>query len=334
MSKHRCVGVGRPLEETIPQEVPSLHTVAALFRERLTREKAQLQDNGKILRDLASQSYVVFKGALPNRCWFNNLYNTYDDVSRLLLETPALLDEWHRCVESWQRIRDTRQFFCGTPTDFRDRSTRADKRDKEYLQYSLDFATSSAFRDSVLSRNCAVVRLFGMLEELHFACADLFFRVIDSITAEVPEAKSRLLYDGRLAPIIIKVLRYNRRPERFATDPHFDKSALSLLLNSDDKSVSYRLGRYVPSEIRYSELFAPIEYPPNDDQWNDAVLISGLCLREVGLSALPPTPHSVLPVQDRDVRHSVVAFYLVPYLDTTHMTTNAPYINDLLPGVG
>ncbi len=332
MSESTGVNVGRLLESAVPQ-VPPLHTAAVLFREGLLREKAKIRDNHKIMHDLVTHNYVVFEQALPSRLWFNSLYKFYDDVSRLLLEVPALLDDWHRCVESWQRTRDTRQFFCAAPTDFRDRSTRTDKRDKEYLQYSLDFAVSDVFQDSSLSKQGAVVNLFGMLEELHFVCAGLFFRAIDSITAAVPEIRPQLLYDSRLAPIIIKVLRYNKNPNRFATDPHFDKSALSLLLNSDDRSVSYRLGKYVTSEIRYSSLFAPIEYPPADSQWNDAVLISGLCLQKIGLGILPPTPHSVLPVHDRDVRHSIVAFYLVPYLDTTNMETNAPYINDLLPGV-
>ena len=59
-------------------------------------------------------------------------------------------------------------------------STKTDKRDKEYLQYSLDFAVSDVFQRSSLSKQGAVLNLFGMLEELHFVCAGLFFRAIDS----------------------------------------------------------------------------------------------------------------------------------------------------------
>lgn len=305
---------------------------SALHLDLAARETAVLRPT-LILEGLASTGYHIFPDSLPCRVWFQELYQAYDRVSQLLRSAPSLRDEWEACVHQWHGVDDTRAFYCGVPPVFRDKSSQEGKRDKEYIQYCLDFAEFSGFLKSRVYQEIPIRKMFELLRELHFTCTELFFAGITAVTEAAPWLRNKLVYHDRMAPVVLKVLRYNPNPSRFATGPHFDKSALSLLLHSDDEEVSYRLGKHKTEDLRYSELFAPISYPVRADAPNHAVLIAGSCLQAVGVAKLPPTPHSVIPVTDSEHRHSIVAFYLFPYLDTTALSPKARYINDLYPHV-
>jgi hypothetical protein len=283
----------------------------------------------RAISGVRERGYHVFSNSLPNAQWFGQLYAAYDQLSLVLKANPALVTLWDKLVEQWYGANDNETFFCRVPPTFRDRAPRADKRNKEYLQFLLDFSTSRAFRDSELGRHPAVRRLFTMLEELHFICTGLFSGPVNALMQEYPAMHRRLVHTDRLSPVVIKLLRYNWSPKRFATNPHVDKSALSFLLHADDDEVAYRMAKG-GTKLRYSDLRCPIQYPDADHLPNHAVLIAGACLQEIGVDDLPGTPHMVLPVCREQPRHSVVAFYLAPHLNTENMQTDVEFENDAL----
>jgi len=299
-----------------------------LEREGLVIDDAWGSPDLAIAHRLSANGFHIFRDSIPSRRWFEALYVAFDEVLTAILNSEALESEWHRCVSEWQDEADTESYYCNVPADFRDRSGRADKRDKSYLQFTLDFAMSDAFANSQLSERDDVRKLFGMLEQLHFLTAELFFKAIKAIDAVAPGTASKMVERTRLAPIVIKLLKYNRNESRFATDPHFDKSALSLVLHSDDPQPTLKIASSRHTRPRYSEFFVPMKYPADALSKNSALLINGICLNAIGLEAFPPTPHSVPPVTDRPHRFSVVAFYLVPHLDTSKLCTVAPFMND------
>jgi hypothetical protein len=154
--------------------------------------------------------------------------------------------------------------------------------------------------------------------------------VLREIGVDSPEHLA-LYAEDRPLPIIIKMIRYNNSPEQFATDPHYDKSSLSLILNADDDEVRLRLGygRNCP----LSSMFTPLQYPESAQEPNSCVMIPGLCLELAGID-LPPTPHCVMPVDKAAHRHSIIAFLLVPHLEGTDgLDTQAPYVHDVMTNI-
>lgn len=282
---------------------------------------------------MAEKGYHVFVASLPCRQLFKPLYDAFDRLYEAITDDPTMIRKWDDAIKDWQGERNNLAFYDRVPPGFKDREGQEGKRDKAYVQYCLDFAVSKAYRDSGLSHIGEVSKLFGHLEELHFVCVDLFSRAISSVCDSNENAKNRLCYRDRLSPVVFKLIRYNPDAKRFGTDPHYDKSALSLILNSDDQEVSYRVGPYKHTTFRYSELIGPIKYPASDLDPNDAVLVSGLCLREIGLDGFNPSPHSVLPITRPTCRHSIVAFYLAPFVNLDFLDTQARYVNDYDPEV-
>lgn len=304
------------------------------FLDRENRIRYESTTGTVIATALRDRGYFVFKSVLASRRDFVNCYLLFDELCNAVSHDRSIADRLYAAVQEWQAEGDIARYFCGVPAGFKTRNDRdgsSGHRFKDYLQYTLAFAQSNAFRRSGLQSFPCVAQLYESLAELHFTCSGLFTQAIKSICNLANQSLySRLVYDDRLAPVVIKVLRYRRNPLRWATDPHFDKSALSLIIHSDDEEFSVRLGAQGSGAIRLSELRSPISYPKSPVDPNDAVLITGLCLREMGLGEFPPSPHLVLPVTDRPFRHSIVAFYLVPYLRGTDiLRTTVNFINDV-----
>jgi hypothetical protein len=199
-----------------------------LKRDLLIRQRNDHVDDGReIACNLIEHGFHIFRDSLPSFKAFQPLYDSFDRLSEVVLSNPKIISEWEGAVALWQAEDDNSAFYCRVPPIFRDRKGRAEKRDKAYLQFCLDFAASTAYQNSSLSRINEVCALFAHLEELHFICVDLFSKAISSICKNEKITKRKLQHPNRLSPIVFKLVRYNPRPKRFGTDPHYDKSALS-----------------------------------------------------------------------------------------------------------
>lgn len=288
-------------------------------------ERSEPRDYFEILD---TDGYVVFDRSLPDRRWFESIYQLYDDFVDGL--TPESSAELRQSALAWLQTKNMYNYYCGAPAGFRDRHGMSGKRDKSYLQWCRPFARSAEFTATVAAGTDAMQKLCRRLDYLESVCARLFQGVLDDIGQRYPDYLSR--YDPeRPLPIIIKMLRYNRNPSQFATDPHNDKSALSLILHADDSSVRWRIGR--GKNCPLSAMVAPFAYPESPTASNHSVLFSGLCLEDAGVE-LPPTPHFVMPVERGDYRHSVVAFLLTPDLPSTAtMSTQASFVHDIMENI-
>ncbi|NER97247.1 MAG: hypothetical protein F6J86_25950 [Symploca sp. SIO1B1] len=235
--------------------------------------------------------------------------------------------EWREAAFEWLAKGDNDSYFCGVPAAFRDRAKTEGKRNKAYLQWLLEFSVSPQFAATQVSKFPAMKTITEKLTELHHYCAGQMTPILSELIDVYPQFGER--YDPRRPlPLVFKVVRYNHSPGRFATDPHFDKSGLSAILQADDPRVMWRVGKGNP--CRLSQAIAPFDYPEDPTAPSPSIIFPGLCLEEAGLE-VSPTPHFVLPVEERNYRHSVIAFLLVPHLtNPDNMNTTAPVIQDAL----
>lgn len=280
------------------------------------------------LDDMRTDGYAAFPRVLPDRAWFEQTYRLFDGFIGEL--TDERVDELRASALEWLACGDNTSYFCGVPPSFRDREGVTGKRNKAYLQWCLEFARSPQFAATEIAKKSVTRELSQCLEQIESICARLFMQTLLEIGAAHPHYLATYSSDRPL-PIIIKMIRYNNSPRRFATDPHYDKSALSLILNADDDEVQWRLGR--GHNCPLSSMTAPIQYPEDPREPNSCVMIPGLCLQAADVD-LPPTPHFVMSVETNAYRHSIVAFLLAPHLQSTDtMNTQAPYIHDVMRNI-
>lgn len=286
-----------------------------------------------IATNLQAHGFHTFRNALPPRRWFAGFYAQFDALATRLECHPDLAESWNALAAQWLARGDNAAYWCSVPPAFKDRTKRLGKRDKIYLQYSVPFAFWLAHREPDLLDRLGATGLFEALQRLHVLCSSLFNQAIVAIADGDRVIAAQLRPSMRPAPIVLKAIRYNPNAARFGADAHYDKSALSLLVNADDYDSRVRIGPYRAQGSRLSDLVAPVESARSDTASGDAVVIVGACLREIGLASFGPTPHAVLPVVQPRRRHSVVAFHLVPHLDASHVETAAPVTNDVFPNV-
>lgn len=309
--------------------LPSLHSAADV---RFSDAGTAGLDPGGIAGNLLRYGAHVFPAALPSAQWFSGAYHIFDNLATRFQSDRRFAREWATAVRTWRGRGDNATFYCNVPMEFRDRALRTDKRDKAYLQYCVEFG--AFLRRTRLGADRDVAVLATYFGSLHEICAQLLETALGSI-CDQPNVLARLRgsYSARRRPIVFKLVRYNPNLRRFGTNPHYDKSALSLLLHADDDAVSYRLAPHRSGALRCSEMSTPITYPQSPLARNDAVLIPGLCLQHAAIADIPATPHGVLPVTSTRPRHSIIAFYLVPHLDTSALSTAVDYIADHDPHV-
>lgn len=280
------------------------------------------------LQALRDVGHVVLESAMPSRRWFEELYEATDVLIDEL--SDAMRSDWQRAALAWLAEGDNDSYFCGVPAAFKDRSGVAGKRNKVYLQWFLEFSRSEFFKNTMVAK-LPSARLVSLgIAELHHRCSEHLAPLMSEMMRAYPEFTQRYTSDRPL-PISLKLVRYNRSPGKFATDPHFDKSAVSMILQADDPKVHWRIGQGNPCRI--SQMTAPFEYPDNADAPSPVILFPGLSLQAAGVD-IPPSPHFVLPVEDRPYRHSIIAFLIVPHLSNADsLDTTAPTIHDALDGV-
>jgi hypothetical protein len=172
--------------------------------------------------------------------------------------------------------------------------------------------------------------LFRRLLEVERVCQRVFVEKITEM-AENYSGLEKLFYfyhSEYRVPISIRVISYEYEGD-FSVSPHFDKAAMTILLPSDDAPESECLivAPADGSAFDPDKLCRPLRPVPNTADTTCGLFITGSMLEYIGIP-IPPTPHAVLP-HNRKLRHVLVAFCNVPYLDTTHLNYAILYKKDL-----
>lgn len=274
---------------------------------------------------LKEKGFLILEDAMPNQCWFDEFYKVADELIDTMDEELTL--EWRSAAQDWLKKNDNHDYFCGVPACYRDRTKQSGKRDKVYIQWIYELFLSEQFQATKVAKLPASKILGQYLLELQKRCSEHLQPLMEQLFQTYPDFKKRFHHDRPL-PIVMKLVRYNYNENRFATNPHFDKSGISMLLNSNDEKVRWRIGEGNPCPL--SSLHAPMEYPQDRETNHPILLIPGLFLQSAGID-VEPTPHCVLPVKNRRHRHSIIAFLMIPHTKNADtMMTDAPTVHDAL----
>jgi hypothetical protein len=127
-----------------------------------------------------------------------------------------------------------------------------------------------------------------------------------------------------MPPVAIRLLQYFG-DSQFYTDPHVDKSAITIIADTDDPADDPCLvfGPLTPRVPLLSE-FAPIQ-----KRGDESLLFLGAAAREAGFNDFRPIPHAVRPAREQRVRHSAIFFWLLPGIDLKAFSTSVPFTDDI-----
>lgn len=277
---------------------------------------------------LQNFGYIETPNILPTHEFFCQLYSAFDDFIALLLKNSELEILINNIAEDWRKLADHESFYAGAPPKFQDRTRRDDKAEKIYLQFCLEYFLFFSRYKSIYQQYPEVKKLYDLLLRAHYAALQVFRPFVELLSVTNPGLEKVLLPKTCVPPVMLKLVRYEPSGN-LGTAPHHDKSALTLLMNSDDQgNEKFAVGRCEDGWLKLSDLKPPLRQKPNE---RGAILFPGMCLREAGFERLQPSPHCVLPVLGRKRRHSLIAFLLVPHLKTDALVTNVEFRGPQFP---
>lgn len=281
--------------------------------------------NGKFPIDgwdaVRSNGYVAIPQATFSRLTFTALSNLVDEIAfapwtadaRRQLRADAT--EWNGHPANTNRMS-------GAPVGLTDRRPREEKSQKAYLQICAEFAFFLRGKaDSSYHLSPAIRALVDASVEL----ADLSESVFrEAVMWMPPEERQRFDASGAMSgrlPVMLKYLSYFPDPN-WATPLHYDKSALTQVLYADDAyEETFVIGPHQGHKPTMEELLAPERFAVDPTTKGTSLLFPGMLMRQIGIKSIPPSPHGVMPVKKEGIRHSVIAFLLVPRLNTSELQT-------------
>jgi len=146
------------------------------------------------------------------------------------------------------------------------------------------------------------------LNKIDETSKQIFYNAINKLDQKIPNFKKIIFGKREDLTVIIKLLRYDR-DGKLCTSPHYDKSALTLVLDNDDRTNNKLIIAHYMKNFEINNLKAPNRKFEGSKQYTSTLLFPGACLEKAGIQ-LKPTPHAVLP-SEKDYRHALIAFCLI-----------------------
>jgi len=263
--------------------------------------------------------FSLTQSHVPSQYWFQDLYASYAKFLDVLSTDRVLRDAFDKASsdfssslgDSWNSI----------PFGVVDRTIRVDKHDKIYLQWSRDY--NEFLEKSGLLIPC-LESLQSKLTLLHDLLQEFAEDVVSKLIPDFGFAKGGVQY-----PIVVKLVKYiSTNSNRWATNPHQDKSIWSWILDSSDEECSLLIGPHT-EELNLSNLAVPESWLPRR-KWatKPAIEFPGLMANLSGL-AMRASPHCVKPLKDGTIRYACIAFLILPNLGLFNAQTDVPYIDDI-----
>lgn len=283
---------------------------------RYFNSKVQRQD---VYHDILTTGYHHVKMPDFSKTDYQKIYNCFNYLISLISKERSVEQAIIDSEEDFKKLY--RGIFCGAPSGYRDCNKISGKRDqKEYFQYSNEYHKLFKKKYNSILEKFSFFNLFlEYLEQIDKKSKEVLNTAINDLESNVPGLKKVLFENRRELTVIIKVLRYHGN-NTLCTSPHYDKSGLTVVLdNNDVENDRFIIGPHM--EQFDSSKLIPTTQPRNNLNSDSTFgfLFPGACLRKAGLP-FDPIPHAVLPAKT-PFRYSIIAFCLVPNLDTSDIET-------------
>jgi hypothetical protein len=245
--------------------------------------------------------YVEFCDTQQGAAAYDALYASFDEFIAFLKTHPVWARKLYNAKERFICSKE-QQYYSTDLFGLCDESGQGVRKQIAF-RYSIHFHEFICAHYPEFNEVPEIIRFFEACREIQKPYGDLFAKAAVELGLE----KIFSSQYGHV-PILLKVVKYLSSYSG-AKMPHYDISALSLLLDSTDNQ-SLLLSPYKAS-LTVDDFYSPHrEFSRSCDQ-NSIVLIPGMFLTEFGIY---PTPHIV--VQSDEVRYATIAFAKRPHYIT------------------
>lgn len=255
--------------------------------------------------------------------FYDELYKLYDQVIDLMSQDTYFYETYKLASERWKSIAKNNnlygRFF---KPYYRDRRGVIGTDEKVILQTCPSFYQYLAFSFYNIYMNYPVLeRLKSKLMAIILAHKK---HVVQFIHLMDDGLKKVLMPESGETPVSIRILRYEK-DSKLSTNPHVDKTAFTLILNTNDPPDREKLiVRNVDEPIKYLSQY---EVPKIHE--DHSLLFFGAALEQAGHKAYKALAHAVLPFNHSHERYSIILFWHLPNFDMSNFSTKVEFSDDL-----
>jgi hypothetical protein len=278
----------------------------------------------QIWNDVISQGVARVPAPLPKMVW-RRLYQSFASFVDCLSSHPELGNTFDQTAKSWQADSGFKLDFSGYFSPYyRNRTGQVGRDNKKVVQFCEPYYRYLCERAPELLAIPQYRSLTeGMMSALYSAFAT-YLPLVDAL-AEVDSRLRQALIPRSAAPAVaLRLIRYESDAYYF-TNPHVDKSALTVVIDSDEPSNESCLV-FAPQQKTAPKLS---EFKPAQREEGDALLFFGAAPREANHAWAVPAAHAVRPLQKPMSRNVAIFFWLLPGIDMSGFSTSTNYVNDL-----
>jgi len=300
---------------------PTVNSFVSPVQAPATGELQLTVDGTAVLDRFASVGWVTIPPVLPSVGQCQRTYSFLDEVLDGLSD-PAVAAALDAVTRRWLADEDRRRRWWHIPPGFRDRVEEAGRPDKSYVQTVPGFSRLlrlSPEGEYLATRLPALSKLLFHLDAIAAEATEIFIDIANALDQHVAIKRATMI-DVK-PTVVVKAIRYEPGTA-WGTEPHRDKSALSMICWSDEPTSHLAVAPTRAQPTAPAD-FQPVDAPPESVAGTGATLLVGGTLELAGVP-MKPSYHAVLPVESRRPRHALIAFLLVPYLDADTMETTLP----------
>lgn len=260
---------------------------------------------------------------LPNRLMlkqdYRELYKSFDDFIELIENNPEFAQKVHDLESRFLGNKTQKARYCSAPPSYRDPRHHSTKRfDKIYFQFIREHY------DLVKEEFRGIAGAHKFIESMRYldeSSKIMFKKMLPKVEAHYPGFTEKVMGKHSELTVISKIVRYRRGDTpHWGTTPHVDKSALSLILDSDDHDDDSLWLCEDTSNPTMEGIKKPARIHSHKDDRSSALVIPGAACVKAGID-LKPTVHGVAPITT-PFRHAVISFLLIPDMDMSDIVTD------------
>lgn len=275
--------------------------------------------NGSMAKQLQERGLIEINNTDMIKNDYHKLYNDFDSFINLIDTNPTFAANLNKSEKEFLINQEQKKRYCGAPPSYRDPQIHKSKRfNKIYFQYIKEY--HDQLKLNYMLPDSANIFLNNM-HKLDSIAKIYFGKVLDQLEDNQLNIKKLLYGNNNELTVISKIVRYKKDPLfKWGTTPHFDKSALTLIWNSDDDDNESLIVCEEPNSPSIDKLHKPQRIYADQNNASSTILIVGSAAQNTGLN-IKPTLHGVTDFK-KDYRHAVISFLLVPDIDMSGFQTD------------
>ena len=228
---------------------------------------------------------------------YDSLYAYFDELIEFLQTNPVWEQKLYAAKERFIRSKE-RQYYSTDFFGLYDESKR-EGRGQIAFYYSIHFHEFICSRYKEFNAVPQIIHFFEACREIQKSYGNVFAHAAAELGLE--GIFSRTFGNP---PILFRVVKYF--PSYIPTRPHYDGTAFSLFLDSTDNQ-SLLLSPY-KSSFTVDDFSSPTRTFSRSLTHNSILIIPGTLLPE---SSIKPTPHIVVPTDNKEIRYAAIAFAML-----------------------